>query len=148
MQELALLMVSDCADAQEPEFARLVRQAKAGDAAAFEATSSLRMRDGSGGETNGVLPSVGAGLMPTNYEFRVVSSAITSDSKERVIRIDGLKLALRVPIKTSDRDWSYQEAHINTSIDIREGQKVVVGKANIDNADNALILVLTAKVIE
>jgi RNA polymerase sigma-70 factor (ECF subfamily) len=37
MQELALLMVSDCADAQEPEIARLVRQAKAGDAAAFEA---------------------------------------------------------------------------------------------------------------
>jgi RNA polymerase sigma-70 factor (ECF subfamily) len=37
MQELALLMVSDCADAQEPEFARLVRKAKAGDAAAFEA---------------------------------------------------------------------------------------------------------------
>ena len=37
MQELALLMVSDCADAQEPEFAHLVRQAKAGDAAAFEA---------------------------------------------------------------------------------------------------------------
>ena len=32
-----MLMVSDCADAQEPEFARLVRQAKAGDAAAFEA---------------------------------------------------------------------------------------------------------------
>jgi hypothetical protein len=112
------------------------------------ATSSLRMRDGSGGETKGVLPSVGAGLMPTNYEFRVGSSAITSDSKERVIRIDGLKLALRVPIKTSDRDWSYQEAHISTSIDIHEGQKVVVGKANIDNADNALILVLTAKVIE
>jgi len=37
MQELALLMVTDCADAQEPEFARLVRLAKAGDAAAFEA---------------------------------------------------------------------------------------------------------------
>jgi len=37
MQELALLMVIDCADAQESEFARLVRQAKAGDAAAFEA---------------------------------------------------------------------------------------------------------------
>ena len=37
MQELALLMVTECADAQEPEFARLVRQAKAGDASAFEA---------------------------------------------------------------------------------------------------------------
>ena len=30
-------MVTECADAQEPEFARLLRQAKAGDAAAFEA---------------------------------------------------------------------------------------------------------------
>src|SRR5260370_40405686 len=37
MQELAVLMVTDCADAEEPEFARLVRKAKAGDAAAFEA---------------------------------------------------------------------------------------------------------------
>ena len=37
MQELVLLMVTECADAQEPEFARLVKQAKAGDAAAFEA---------------------------------------------------------------------------------------------------------------
>jgi DNA-directed RNA polymerase specialized sigma24 family protein len=37
MQDLALLMVTECADAQEPEFARLVKQAKAGDAAAFEA---------------------------------------------------------------------------------------------------------------
>ncbi len=112
------------------------------------ATSSLRMRDGSGGETNGILPSVGTGLMPTTYEFRVGSSAITSDSKERAIRIDGLRLGLRVPLKAGESNWQYQEAHINTSIDIREGQKVVVGKANIDNADNALILVLTAKVIE
>ena len=39
-------------------------------------------------------------------------------------------------------------ARINTSIDVREGQKVVVGKANIDNADSALILILTAKVVE
>ncbi len=37
MQELALLMGADCVDAREPEFARLVKQAKAGDTAAFEA---------------------------------------------------------------------------------------------------------------
>ncbi|HUJ23703.1 MAG TPA: sigma-70 family RNA polymerase sigma factor [Bryobacteraceae bacterium] len=37
MQELALTMAADCIDAQEPEFARLVKRAKAGDTAAFEA---------------------------------------------------------------------------------------------------------------
>ena len=39
-------------------------------------------------------------------------------------------------------------AGITTDIDVREGQKVVVGKANIDNSDNALILILTAKVVD
>jgi hypothetical protein len=111
------------------------------------ATSSLRTRDGHGGQTNGVLPSVLEGSMPTNYDFHVGSTTITSDSKERVIRIDDMRLGLRVQVK-SEIDLQYHEVHINTSIDIREGQKVVVGKANIDNADNALILVLTAKVIE
>jgi RNA polymerase sigma-70 factor (ECF subfamily) len=37
MQELALRMGADCVDAREAEFARLVKQAKAGDTAAFEA---------------------------------------------------------------------------------------------------------------
>ena len=37
MQELALVMTGECLDAREPEFARLIRQAKAGDTAAFEA---------------------------------------------------------------------------------------------------------------
>jgi hypothetical protein len=112
------------------------------------ATSSLRTRDGKGGETNGVLPSLVAGGLPTNYYFQVGSSTITADFKERVIRIDDMRLHLVVQIKTSETNWQTQEAKINTSIDIREGQKVVVGKANIDNADDALILVLTAKVIE
>jgi RNA polymerase sigma-70 factor (ECF subfamily) len=37
MQELALLMEADCVDAGDLEFARLVKQAKTGDMAAFEA---------------------------------------------------------------------------------------------------------------
>jgi hypothetical protein len=30
----------------------------------------------------------------------------------------------------------------------REGQKVVVGKANVDGSNNAMTLVVTAKVVE
>src|SRR5579864_300749 len=44
MQDLALLMAGDCVDAREAEFACLVKQAKAGDTAAFEAIMSLYER--------------------------------------------------------------------------------------------------------
>lgn len=37
---------------------------------------------------------------------------------------------------------------INAGIDVREGQHAVVGKTGIEGADKALILVLTAKVVE
>jgi len=44
MQELALLMESGCVDARDEEFVRLVKQAKAGDMAAFEAIMRLYER--------------------------------------------------------------------------------------------------------
>jgi len=44
MQELALLMESGCGDARDEEFVRLVKLAKAGDAAAFEAIMRLYER--------------------------------------------------------------------------------------------------------
>lgn len=37
---------------------------------------------------------------------------------------------------------------INTSIDIREGQKIVVGKTGTGSSGDALILVVTAKVTD
>jgi hypothetical protein len=79
------------------------------------------------------------------YLFRINSAAITSEGKERTIRINDLVLQLEFTLKGNSQN---RQAAISTSIDVREGQKVVVGKANIDNADNALILVLAAKVVE
>jgi hypothetical protein len=37
---------------------------------------------------------------------------------------------------------------IRTDVDVREGQKVVVGKSNISGSVDALILIVTAKVVE
>jgi len=42
----------------------------------------------------------------------------------------------------------YIDTGIATDVDIREGQKVVVGKANMDGSDRASIVVLTAKVVD
>ena len=100
-------------------------------------TASLRVRDGSSGMLSGALPSVSGRAGPTGYTFDMKSAVITPEGQERSIRIDALHLRLSNP-----------DAQILSTVDIHEGQKVVVGKANIDNSDNALILVLTAKVVE
>jgi hypothetical protein len=112
-------------------------------------TLSLRGRDGSGGSVNGVLPPMTADVQrPATYQFHVKSMAVTSDdNKARVVRINDLALALRITVHTGPGEVN-EDVSIATSVDAREGQKVVVGKANIDNAENALILVLTAKVID
>jgi hypothetical protein len=108
-------------------------------------TLSWRGRDGTGGNVNGLLPSVSSdSAQPTTYSFRIHSVGITSEGKEPTIRINDLALQLDYMLKNGGN----YHAIINTSIDAKEGQKVVVGKANIDNADSALILILTAKVID
>ena len=40
------------------------------------------------------------------------------------------------------------DAGFGTDVDVREGQKVVVGKAAVGGTNSALILVITAKVLE
>ncbi|PYV91061.1 MAG: hypothetical protein DMG05_08330 [Acidobacteria bacterium] len=69
-----------------------------------------------------------------------------------MIRIDNLRLRVDVPVKratpSGPAEISGVDTGINTNIDVREGQKVVVGKATIDGSNNALFLVLTAKVID
>ena len=108
-------------------------------------TLSWRGREGTPGSVSGLLPSVSSdSTQSTSYTFRTHSVGITSEGKERTIRINDLFLQLEF----WDKGHASQHAVISTSIDAREGQKVVVGKANIDNADSALILVLTAKVVE
>ena len=109
-------------------------------------TLSWRGRDSHGGRISGLLsPLSPDSAQPTSYVFQLHSAAITSEGKERTIRVDDLVLQLEYSLKGNSQ---IRQASIGTSIDVREGQKVVVGKANIDNADNALILVLAAKVVE
>ncbi len=75
----------------------------------------------------------------TPYSFAVVPSSVTEDPKGALIRLDHLDLSLRLP--------GDHEASIRTEISVREGQRVVVGRSNM-GADQALILVVTAKIAE
>ena len=112
-------------------------------------TEVIRVRAGQGGEVSGVVngaPSVDGNKTISQVKFR--SASVSTDEKGRAIRIDGLKVGLRIPVASGEKKYQYIDTGINTDVDIREGQKVVVGKANMDGSDRASIVVLTAKVVE
>jgi len=103
-------------------------------------TILVRTQPGNAAHAKGVIGGTGADASKTPYEFIVRPSAVTEDPGGRLIRLDTLSLSLRVP--------GGMDAGINTEITVREGQKVVVGKSNMGAPDQALILVVTAKVTE
>jgi hypothetical protein len=111
-------------------------------------TEVMRVRAGQGGEVSGVVngaPSVGGNKTISQVKFR--SASVSIDEKGRAIRIDALRVGLRIPI-ASGQGFQYIDTGLNTDVDIREGQKVVVGKANMDGSDSASIVILTAKVVD
>jgi hypothetical protein len=118
-------------------------------------TLVMRSRDGERGELSGTVPGSSAEV-PIFYTLSFLARA-ASDDKERVIRIDKLNLGVRMPITIKRAgqekpEYEYQNTGLNTSIDVREGQKVIVGKpttslSSADESKNALIVVVTAKVV-
>ena len=93
-----------------------------------------------GASTQGILP--GDAL---HYEFSYYRVWLTSETPRKV-HIDRLQIVLR-------NDMPHNRptdpvASLTTDLDLIEGQKTVVGKSSVNNAGDALILVIVPKVIE
>lgn len=105
---------------------------------------NLRDRDGEGGQTSGVvpIPRTPGDPLRAGYQFSYRSAFVGGTEGTRVVRIDRLDLSIVVQAMNN------LNARITTDVDVREGQKVVVGKANLTGGDDALILVVTAKTVD
>lgn len=113
-------------------------------------TFVLRGRDGESGSTSGSIGSAADGT-PTLYTFRY-NKALVGEGTPRTIRLNDLQMNIRAPyttqpVGTAPPQKSYLDSGIRTDLDIREGQKVVVGKSTY-GAENPFILAVTAKVVE
>ncbi len=110
-------------------------------------TLQLRSEEGISGSVTGVVPGTGIGLT-LSVAFR--STSITNDTKGFAVHIDHLSFYGRKPTNARDGkgDWVYVQTGIDTSIDIPDGKKVVVGKANMDGEAGAYFLIVTAKVVD
>jgi hypothetical protein len=94
--------------------------------------------------TNGILP--GSGL---RYVFGYDRLWVSGDPP-RTVHLDRLSLDLNgAPVTTADgKQRSENVANVESDLDIRDGQKIVVGKSSVNMGGDALILVIVPKVID
>jgi hypothetical protein len=101
---------------------------------------SLRTRSGVAADTSGQL----TGSRMT--VFRVRGASVDKDGSN--IRLDGLHAGLRVPEASGTGAITYRDTGISTDVvDVKEGQKLVVGRSSLNGPEQALFLVLIAKVV-
>jgi hypothetical protein len=108
---------------------------------------TLRSRTGqrAGTESSGGFMQFGNVTKPVVTNFQINSSSIGADGT--TIRLDQVRSNSKIPIEVAQGQYSTQELNLNTDLDIKEGQKVVVGRMGI-NREQALFLVLTARVVQ
>jgi hypothetical protein len=90
--------------------------------------------------------SIAGKLAPSIAQFKVKVSGIGPDG---VVHIDLLNAGLRYPTSSNDKGgFIFSEVGVSTAVDIKEGQKIVLGKSGLQGPDAALFLVLTAKIVQ
>jgi hypothetical protein len=108
---------------------------------------TFRTRTGQSVSTTSSGGSFQIGTRPVSVisSLRIGSISVGSDGS--TVRIDRMSSSYRVPVPSGGGEqYSYQDLGIQTDLDIKEGQKVVVGRLGISH-DQALFLVMMAKVL-
>jgi hypothetical protein len=114
----------------------------------------LRSREGAKAENSGVMRSLisfGNHPHPSAYAVSYTGASISSEEGKPIIHLQNFSFRTSVPTPapgTNDTQFQPSDIGIKADVDLREGQKIVAGKANIDNSDLALFVVLTARVVE
>ena len=124
---------------------------------------TLRTRSGAPAETSGILNNASA---PRLSVFSIRSATVSEDGG--TVRIDRMHAGLRIPminraaaaanlapghperLAAADGNFGkveYRDTGIEQDVDVKEGQKVVVGRSSLEGPEKALFLILTARVI-
>jgi hypothetical protein len=102
-------------------------------------TAMVRTRDGSDGSIDGSLPT-GA-----RYSIAFQPIRVTEESP-RQVRINNLRLRHYFVTGRTEKGNITEDAYVTADIDVKEGQKAVVGKSTM--RDTALFLVVSARVVD
>lgn len=114
-------------------------------------TTALRVRNGSRGELNGILPQPSGEDREARYKFGFRRLWLNTDESGRSIRLDGLSAGVQAPhtvLEAGQRTTRYMETGVSTDIDIREGQKAVIGKTSVEGGEETVFIVVTGTIID
>jgi hypothetical protein len=103
---------------------------------------TVRTRVGSEAETSGILNT---NSPPRMTQFSIRNSTIGEDG---TIRIDRMHAGIRLPFQKEPGKMDYLNSGIDQSVDVKEGQKVVVGRSSLEGPNMALFLVMMARVAQ
>ena len=119
---------------------------------------TLRTRSGASAETSGILNTASP---PRLSQFSIRSATVSEDGG--TVRIDRMHAGLRIPLVNRAANAAalagtgvananfgkveYMNTGIDQDVDVKEGQKVVVGRSSLEGPEKALFLILTARVI-
>jgi hypothetical protein len=118
-------------------------------------TMLLRSQQGRPAQTSGIMsynPGSEASRHPGTYGISYGSATVSPGKSKATIHLNDFKFSARVGIANSTipNTTSYQTFDTGTKsdLDIREGQKVVVGKTDIASDGSAIFIVLAAKLVD
>jgi hypothetical protein len=117
---------------------------------------TLRTRAGSSADTSGILNSANP---PKMSQFSIRNATVSEDGT--TIRIDRMHAGLRIPYTRREgvgpdakaatlaqKSVEYINSGIDQDVDVKEGQKVVVGRSSLEGPQQALFLILSAHVVQ
>jgi hypothetical protein len=104
---------------------------------------TLRTRTGSSAESSGILDA--RSNPPRLSMFSVRNATVSEDGS--TVRLDRMHAGLRIPIVSQGAKTEFMNTGIDQDIDVKEGQKVVVGRASLEGPDKALFVILMARVM-
>ncbi len=114
-------------------------------------TTAMRVRHGSRGKLNGVLPPRLGDDREARYEFSFRRLRVTEDESGRSIRLDELNAGVQAPhnvVVDGQATTRFMQTGISTDIDLREGQKAVIGKTSIEGGAATVFIVVTGTIIK
>ena len=117
-------------------------------------TTTIRMQDGKDSYANGVLPSIltaDANPPKAAYSINIRQAGSNGTKGSRLVRIAELRFNAKIPFSSSfgaNTQFLFSEMGIQTGLDMKEGQRVVVGKVGMDSGSNPFFLVVSCKVVE
>lgn len=108
-------------------------------------TVFLRVLEGRAGQVNGAIDAGNGTSKRTGYRFGFNSNRVApTEDGEVFVRLNGLHFELH----GEPEPGTVQHARLTTDVEIREGQKAVVGKSTPAGTGDTLILIIEAKVLK